>query len=140
MHLFPLGERERYLSYAILEIEFQGNEREPLPLDRADQTTDFLAVEQQLARSRRFVVRVSAALVCLNVGVEQEHFAVTDDAVGIRNVRLAAAQRLDLGPAQNQAGLERLEDVIIEARALVLRDAHDVFFLLRRMLQSAALR
>jgi hypothetical protein len=85
-------------------------------------------MEQQFATARRLVIGVTATLVRLDMGIQEEHFAVANDTVRVGNARFAAPERLDLGPAQNDAGLERLEEVIVESRALVPRDRNLLSF------------
>src|SRR5579863_7604982 len=53
--------------------------------------------------------------------VEQKRLAVLDEAIGVLQVRLAFADRLDLGSAQGDAGLELLQEKVVVAGRAVVR-------------------
>ena len=53
--------------------------------------------------------------------VEQKRLAVLDQAVGVLEVCLALADRLDLGAAQGHAGFEPLQQKVVVAGGAVLR-------------------
>src|ERR1051325_5672022 len=137
VQFLSLAECQRHLGYSLLEVQFQRDEREPLPLDRSNQTTDFLAVEQQFPAAGRLVIHVTAARVWLDVRVQKEDLAVPHDAVCVGDRHLPLAQGLNLGSAQDETGLEGVEDVVVESRALVARDRFDLFFAFVVGLQSA---
>src|SRR5690349_19312038 len=48
VQFLSLSERQCQLRHALPEVELERDERQTLALDRSDETTDFLAVEQQL--------------------------------------------------------------------------------------------
>src|SRR5262249_35659157 len=54
-----------------------------------------------------------------HVAAEQPGLAVTDGDVGVLEVHPAVPERLDLGPAQHETGLERFEDLVLMPRAAV---------------------
>src|SRR3712207_8149871 len=56
----------------------------------------------------------------------QPALAVADGRVAVLDRRLALAQRLDLGPGQDEAGLPRVEQVIAEAGLAVGGDVPHV--------------
>ena len=95
---------------------------EPLTLDGSNETTDFLAVEQQLARALRLMIGVAATLVRRDVHVDEENLTVADDAVRVADVCSAVAERLHLGAGEHDARLPAVEDLVVEPRALVARD------------------
>src|SRR3954465_1560482 len=47
--------------------------------------------------------------------VQKEGFAIFDKPVGVLQIRLSFANRLDLGPAQGNTGLEFLEQKVVVA-------------------------
>src|ERR1051326_588916 len=122
VQLFALAERQRHLRYSVAEVELERNERQPLPFDGSDETTDFLAMEQQLARSLGFVVRITAPFIGRDVHVDEEDLAIANDSVRVSNVGFAVPERFHLSAGENDAGLPRIEDLVIKSRALVARD------------------
>src|ERR1700728_541110 len=99
-----------------VEIELERNERHALALDRADEFVDLALMQQQLARPFRRVIGAVGLQVCRVVGVDQPELAAAGVGVGLRDRRLALAQRLHLGAGQRDAGLHGLVDEVIEAR------------------------
>ena len=57
VQLLSLAERHRHLRHSVLEVQLERDQRQSLALDGPNQTTDFLAVEQQLARAGGLVIR-----------------------------------------------------------------------------------
>src|SRR5882672_5491063 len=103
VQLLSLPQRQCHFRHSPAEVKLEYHERESLPLDGSDETTDFLAMEQQLARSLRFVIRVTAALVRSDVHVDEENLTIAHDAVGVADVGPAVAQGLDLRPCEHDA-------------------------------------
>ena len=56
-----------------------------------------------------------------DMNVEQKRLAVLDEAVGVFEVGLALADRLDLSAAQGHAGLESLQQEVVVAGGAVMR-------------------
>ncbi len=52
--------------------------------------------------------------------VQQKGFAVLDEAVGVLEIGLSFANRLDLGAAQGDAGLEFLQQKVVVAGGAVV--------------------
>ena len=126
VQLLSLAERQRHLRHSVLEVELEGNQGQSLALDGPYQTTDFLAVEQQLAGPRGLVIRVTPAFVRRDVQVEQKGLAVLHDSVRVADVRLPVAERLDFGAREHEPRLAGLEDVVVVTRPLVPRDRLDL--------------
>ena len=61
-------------------------------------------------------------LVGGDIAVDQPQFAVLDRGVAVGDVGLAGAQRLHLGPGQDDADLKIAFDEVIEPRAAVFGD------------------
>src|SRR5262245_54233079 len=79
-------------------------------------------MQQQLATAQRLVLRVSPVAVGTDVHVVEEHFAVLKPREAVAQVDPTFADRLDLGPEQDDACLERLEKIEIVRRLPVLGD------------------
>ena len=97
-------------------------------------------MEQQFAAASRFVIHVAAAVVGLDVSVEQEHLAIAHDAIRVSDARFAGPQRFHLGSLEDDPRLERLQEVIVEPRTLVPRDGNAFRIWSVLGLQSAYLR
>src|SRR3954469_14281409 len=77
VQLLALGDRELHLGpAALVEIEFERNQRHAFTIDRAEQLVDLLAMQQQLARTLWFVIEAIGLQVFGNVGVDQPDLAV----------------------------------------------------------------
>src|SRR5262249_23209224 len=92
-----------------LEVEPRGNQGQPALLGLADQPLDLLAVHQQLARALRLVVVARGRPVRRDVDVVEPDLAVLDRRVAVLELRLAAAQGLDLGAREHDPRLPRVE-------------------------------
>ncbi len=110
------------LGVAVAPVQAHGHDGPPALLGEALHRLDLAAVQEQLARPGRVVVRAVAERVLRDGGLHEERLAVADHAVGLRQRRLAAAQRLHLGAGQHQPGLERVGDLVVEPGAPVDRD------------------
>jgi hypothetical protein len=119
VQLLSLAECHRHLRNSTLEVHLERDQREPLALDGANQLADLLSVHEQLARARRLMVEAVPLLVRRDVQIEQEHFAVVQNPVTIGEVCLSVAERLHLGPREHDAGLPRIDDLIVVTGALV---------------------
>ena len=98
----------------------------PTPLERpldggkvllTDQEVESL--EQELARPLGLVVVAVATLELGDVGTDQPRLVALDARVGVRQIRLACPERLDLGPGQDDPGLERLVDREVVSRPAI---------------------
>src|SRR5689334_1565758 len=70
-------------------------------------------MQQQLARGLRFVILQVAVRVFIDMRVVKKDLVVLDASEGIADLAFPSAQRFDLRAAQNDAGLERLNDVVV---------------------------
>jgi len=81
------------------------------------------AVQQQLARAAVFRDDVGRGRdERHDRRTEQEDLAALDDRIGVAEVDAPGAQALHLPALEGDAGLVVLVDVVLVARALVLRD------------------
>ena len=85
------------LGPAALEVEQGRNQRVAALADLAADTVDLAAVQQQLAFALGFVVLPAGLLVGSDVAIDQVQLTLLDAAVGVVQMRLSGAQRLDLG-------------------------------------------
>src|SRR3546814_14173713 len=88
----------------------------------SDLLVDLTPVEQQLARTPRFVIVPIAVTEFGNITVDQPNLIAFHLGIALGDGALAEAQRFDLGPLQRDPRLEHLLDRIVEARAPVLGD------------------
>src|SRR3546814_10397562 len=86
----------------------------------SDLLVDLTPVEQQLARTPRFVIVPIAVTEFGNITVDQPNLIAFYLGITLGDRALAEAQRFDLGPLQRDPRLEHLLDRIVEASAPVL--------------------
>src|SRR5262249_17537259 len=98
------------------------DERHPLLDGPADQLPNLALVKQQLAAAERLVGSVPAMAVRADVHVVDEHLAVLDARETVPQVHAAFRDCLDLGAEQQEAGLERLQQVVVVVCLPVLRN------------------
>src|SRR5215475_1541997 len=123
VQLLAAGERKLQLGAALLvEIELERHERHSLALDRAHELVDLTAVKEELAHALGRMVEAAALQVFRDIGVDQPNLAAARIGVGLRDRRLAAAQRFNLRAGEREAGLEGLADLVVEARLAIVGD------------------
>src|SRR5580698_837892 len=114
------GETELHLYQAACEVEAQRNDRQAFFGDATLQPDDFVLMQEQLARPRRFGIRVAPLLIRLNVHSHEPRFPVAKTRVRFAQARTAATNCLHFRAGQDQAGLQRLEDVKFVTRSAIL--------------------
>src|SRR6185503_17877896 len=87
---------------------------------------DLTPMEQQLPAPFRIVVVAIALLERRDVRADQPRLALLDAGIGVGDVHLAGADRLDLGAGQHETGLERLVDAELVAGSSVECDGRVV--------------
>src|SRR5262245_49499616 len=123
MQLLAAGERKLELGAAlVVEIEPERHERHSLALDRAHEFVDLPAVQEKLAHALGRMVEAASLQVFRDIGVDEPDLAAPRIGIGFRDGRLAAAQRFNLGAGEREPGLERLADLIVEARLAIVGD------------------
>jgi len=90
-------------------------------LRRSDKAVDLPFVEQQSARPLGLVIEAVSLQVFGDVGVKQHELGAGRAGMGLANGRLALPQRFHLRTGQRDAGLERIDDLIVEAGLAVIR-------------------
>ena len=86
---------------------------------RAFEFVELVLVQQEFAGAQVLVVHGVAVGEGADVGVEQEAFAVFEQAVGVLEVGLAFADAFDLGAAEGDAGLELVGEEVVVAGGAV---------------------
>jgi hypothetical protein len=120
VRLLALRQGERDLHLAVLEIQLRRHQGEALLDGLANQLPDLVLVQQQPALPPGVVIHVPAVRVGVDVHVVQPHLAPLHLGVAVAQVRPPLADALHLGAEQRDAGLERLEDVVIVKRLAVV--------------------
>src|SRR5580658_2831029 len=77
-------------------------------------------MQQQLPRAQRVVVVVAGVGIRSDMRIQQKGFPILDEAVGVLQIGLTLADRLDLGPAQGYARLVLLEDEVVVTGLAIL--------------------
>ena len=91
-----------------------GNDGEPRLARGPFDFRNLLAVEQQLAVAARRVVVVRAVEIFGDIHVLNPYLAVVDVAERVVQPRFAQPDRFDFGPRQYDAGIERIEQLVVE--------------------------
>src|SRR4051812_16753736 len=111
VELLAARQRELDLRPAPLrDIQAKRDDRLTLGLGPAQELIDLGTMEEKLAHPLRLVVVAIAALEGRDVCADEPGLTVLDSGIGVGEVGLARAERLDLRPGQDDAGLERLVD------------------------------
>src|SRR5262249_48011074 len=123
VQLLAAGKRQLELGAALLvEIELERHERHSLALAPPHELVDLAAVKEELAHALGCMVEAAALQIFRDIGVDQPDLAATRIGVGLRDRRLAAAQRFNLRAGEREAGLEGLADLVVEARLAIVGD------------------
>lgn len=119
--LLALGQGEFALHLAIAKIKTGGDERKSFLLRLNLKLVNLGTVEQQFTGAQRVVIAGIAVGIRADVGVEQEDFAVLDEAVGVFEVGLALADGFDFGAAQSHAGFDAVGKEVVVAGSAIER-------------------
>ena len=79
-------------------------------------------MEQQLAIAIGIVILTVRLLVDGDVSADEPRLAVTHVGVGLLQRGASVAERLHLGPGEDESGLDALEQLVFVARAAVVHD------------------
>src|SRR5438445_3988169 len=120
--LLAAGDGDLDLHAPVLPVEAGRNEGQaPLP-HLAVERVDLAPVEEELPRPGRIVVRTVALVVRLDLGADEPRVAVADLGVGLAERGAAVAEGLDLGAAEDEAGLDPVHPLLVVARTTVVDD------------------
>src|SRR6266516_6911681 len=117
--LFSASQGQLHLRPWPLEVDPGRDQSQAAPLAATDQTLDLVTVKEQLAGPLGIVIGGARRSVGRDVGVAQPHLAALDYGVGVAELRLALAQRLDLGAEQLDPALEPVEQLELLSGAAV---------------------
>ena len=120
--LSPLRERELNLHLAVPKVERERDERESFLLKLRTEPLDLQAVHEQPARARRLVILVARRIIGADVGVSEVKLVRLDGRVGVDQVRLRVAERLDLAAPQLDSRLEGLDHRVVVPRFSIRAD------------------
>ena len=125
LFLFSAAQADEHLGLPSLEVELERDECQP-PLESwHGEFGDLLLVEEQFARTFRFVVEAIGLDIFLNIAADQPDFSIADTSVGFFQRGLASAEALDFAPDQHNATFERVENGVVVASLSVL--SHHAF-------------
>lgn len=117
--LLALGDGELAFDLACLEIKACRNERKALLFRLNRELSQLVLMEQKLTSPGLFMVHGVAMRERTDVRVEQEGFAVFDQAVGVFELGLAFTNAFDLSAAQSDARFIPVkEEVVVGGRAV----------------------
>src|SRR5207302_3043681 len=125
-----LGQADLQLDAVPFPVEPQRYEGQAFLFDRDAQADDLGAVQQQLALPLRLVIRAMPSFIRTDMDVDEERLSPTEANVAFAQVGAAVTQRLDLGPLQLDAGLDRFEDEVVVIGGAVAGDRRVDFALL----------
>ena len=111
VEVLALRDGDLHLGVGPLEVEPRRDERQALLPRDADQALELAPVHQELAVAFGFVVVAARRLVRGDVDVVEPQLAVPDGRVAVLELRLALAQRLDLGPREHDPALQAVAQV-----------------------------
>ncbi len=116
MHLLAARQSQGDFHFPVFEVHPQRHQCHAALHRLADELPNLMGVQQQLARPKRLVVRVSAMAVRLDMDVVDEYLAVLDPRETVTQVGAALANGLHFGASKDQPGLERFENVVVVKR------------------------
>src|SRR5215510_1340177 len=110
------------LGPASFEVQAQRNQGQPLLADLSPEPCDLSLVKEELPVALGIVVGVGAVAIGIDVASEEPTLSIPDGRIAILEVDHPVPERFDLGPAQYQPGLDRLEDLVLVTGAAIGRD------------------
>ena len=122
IELFALSHADLHLDLAVLEIDFQGNQRQSLFLGLAVETLDLPFVEQQFSHPQVFVIGTVAVGIGSDMHVMEKDFSILDKGIAVFQIGLPVAQRLHLRTDQDNPRFIGIVDEIIQSRRFILAD------------------
>jgi hypothetical protein len=110
------------LHTAVLPVEPERDKRLALDCAGRKQFGDLRLMEQELAATLWFVLRMTGTFVRLNIRVVEVNLVILDSGKGVVEVGKAGPDRFDLGPLQRDASLYLFENLIVMERASIGSD------------------
>ena len=114
VQLFTTGQTDFHFGLAIVyKVYLEGDKRNPLFVQFADQLTYFPLVEQQLAHPKRIGYRMGGKGIGRDVHIVEIDLAILEPGIAIFNIGSAGPQRFYLRTSEDDPGLHGLIDMII---------------------------
>ena len=108
---------------ACVEIEPQGDQGHALPPNSVEQPGHLLLMQKELAMPRGLVpAEPCRTRILFDMRIDQVELAAFVRGIGLGDVGLAGAQGLHLRPRENDAGLDRVLDLVVVAGPSILGD------------------
>ena len=108
-----LAQCQRHLRPPLLEVELERHQGQPLALDGSNHAINLATVEEQFAGSHRIMVVPVSLLVRRDVHTFEEDLAARYPCVGLLDGCLSIPKRLHFRPGEPDAGLPRLENMVV---------------------------
>ena len=121
---FAFANGEEDFHFAVFPIEGEGDEGVAFDSNDGEQFADLRFVEEELARGLGNVVLAVAEGVFVDVGVVEPGLPFFDPRERVVDLGLAGADRLHLGAAQLDPGLEALIHRVVAERLPVASSPH----------------
>ena len=118
----PAREAELHLGFMAGDVEPQGNQGVAARRDALVEGEDLAAVEQQLAGARRLMVVDVSLRVRRDVHAVQPYFSARYACERVSQGDTTGPQGFYLGSGEDKAGLQALQDVVIESGAAIIGD------------------
>src|SRR3972149_5966494 len=111
-----------YLDLSRLEIEFQGNKRQPFFLRLAVQTLNFPFVQQQFSHPQIIMIGSVAVSIGSNMHIIKKNFAVLHKGITVLKVGLSVAKRLHFRSHKGNSRFVGIVNEIIQPGCFILAD------------------
>src|SRR4051812_10758253 len=122
VRVLAAGQRDLDLRVLALEVDARRHDGQAALADAPDEAVDLTAVQQQLARPVRVVVRAGGGPVVRDVRVGRPPPPLWQRRVAVAHWRAAGARRLDPGAQQHDARLDVVEQLVAEPGLAVRGD------------------
>lgn len=116
---------------ALIEEDSQRDQCQPFFFGSAGELGELAAVDQQLARSFRFVVPERRLRILRDIAPDQPQVVPLYASVGFVELTLAVAKAFDFASLQDHAAFERFHDLELVFRLAILGDDARNGFILR---------
>lgn len=116
---FSFAEGDFDFDESFFEVEASGYEGTTATLEGLFPCTDLAFVKEEAAGAVGIVIGVGTEVIFGDVGVVKDGDALFDADEGIADLRVATADGFDLGPGEDDAGLEGFLDKIVPVDSFV---------------------
>jgi hypothetical protein len=124
--MFTAREGEFHLGPPLHEVEAQRYQRQTLFGNASIEALDLVAMQEEFSATLRIGgIRTRRRFIGRDVKLLEPEFAAMHHREGVAEIGSAITEALHLGPDQDDASLERIDDFVLETTASIRRD--DVF-------------